>query len=394
MKFHFRRLLRHIYIALFESRRRGVKVTPNRLLILTVFLFVMVPLFLTSGWISWLLDKLLFPGFRQVTVREPVFIIGNMRSGTTFLHRLMARDTANFCTLKTWELGFAPTITQRKILTFVAHADAALGGLLARLVRGLDRRVLGQIKLHPSGLFEAEEDELILLYVWSSTFALGVFPYPDEILNYVLPFDDMPEERARVMPFYKGALQRHLYHHRLEDKHILSKNPPSSSRVDALYETFPDARFIYLIRNPLDVVASMFSYGRMVWKDFQGGELAFPYDEYIWAAAVKWYGYTLDRLAEAPPESYVIVNFNDLTHDPRRVVTEIYEHFGLNLSPEFDETLVEATKRAREYESDHEYSFEGTGFSRDQVLEAFGHLIEQYGFEKEKHFTVGDGGET
>jgi hypothetical protein len=388
VRFHLQRFLRHIYIALFESRQRGVKVTPNRLLILSVFLFGLVPVFLTSAWIGWLLDNLLFPRYRQVNVRQPVFIIGNMRSGTTFLHRLMAQDTRNFCYLRTWELGFAPTITQRKLYEFIAKVDAALVGLLAKLVNHIDGRLLGQIKLHPTGLFKAEEDELILLYVWSSTVTLGVFPYPDEVLNYILNFDDLPEERERVMPFYKGALQRHLYHHRAEDKYILSKNPVFSSRVDALYATFPEARFIYLIRNPLNVVASMGSYGRAVWNDFQGSESAFPYDEHIWETVKKWYGYTLDRLEQAPPESNIIVNFNELTHNPHQVVTRIYERFGLELSPEFDQMLVEATVRARAYESEHAYSFENTGFTHEQVLDEFGHLIERFGFEEEKEFAT------
>ena len=382
MRFNYRRFLRHITITLFESRRRGIKLTPNRLLILSIFLFVLTPIFLTSALLGWALDNLLFPRYRQVTVRQPVFIIGNMRSGTTLLHRLMAQDTANFSYFQTWELGFAPTITQRKIYTLIARIDAALGGLLARLLKGLDRRVLGQIKLHPTGLFKAEEDDLLLLYVWSSSFAMGVFPFPDEVLNYILPFDDLPEERERVMPFYKGALQRHLYFHHAEDKHILSKNPVFSSRVDALYETFPDARFIYLIRNPLDTVASMGSYGRAVWGNFQGAERGFPYDSFIWDTVKKWYGYTLDWLAQAPPEASIIINFNELTHNPRQEVTRIYQHFGLDLSPEFDRVLIDATERARAYESEHDYSFEGTGFTRQQVLDEFGDLMDRFGFDK------------
>lgn len=382
MRFHYRRFLRHIYIMLFESRRRGIKLTPSRLLILSIFLLILTPIFLTSALLGWALDNLLFPRYRQVTVRQPIFIIGNMRSGTTFLHRLMAQDTANFCYLQTWELGFAPTITQRKVYTLIARIDAALGGLLARLLKSLDRRILGQIKLHPTGLFEAEEDDLLLLYVWSSSFAMGVFPYPGEILNYILPFDDLPDERQRVMPFYKGALQRHLYHHHAEDKYILSKNPVNSSRVDALAETFPGARFIYLIRNPLDTVASMGSYGRAVWNDFQGGEREFPYDSYIWDTVKTWYHYTLGWLAQAPSESSVIVNFNEVTHNPRQVITDLYQHFGLELSADFDRILVEATERARAYESDHDYSFEGTGFSRQQVLEEFGELMDRFGFDR------------
>jgi len=383
MRVNYRRLLRHIYIALFESRRRGIKVTPQRLLFLAIFLFILVPICLPSALLGWFLDDLLFSRYRQVNIRQPVFIIGNMRSGTTLLHRLMAQDSRNFCHLKAWELGFAPSITQRKFFEAIAKVDAVVGGLLARLVHHIDKRLFGQIKLHSSSLFKAEEDDLILLYVWSSTFSLAVFPYPDEVLDYIINFDDLSEERERVMPFYKSALQRHLHHHHAEDKHILSKNPVFSSRVDALYETFPDARFIYLIRNPLDVLGSMGSYAKAVWSGLQGCETAFPYNNYIWETVEKWYGYTLDRLEQAPPESNIIINFDELTRNPREVVTRIYAHFGLELSPKFDQTLVKATEHARAYESKHDYSFEDSGFVRKQVVEEFGHLIERFGFEEE-----------
>ena len=39
-----------------------------------------------------MLDYLLFPDFRRVRVREPLFVVGVPRSGTTFLHRLLAGD--------------------------------------------------------------------------------------------------------------------------------------------------------------------------------------------------------------------------------------------------------------------------------------------------------------
>lgn len=35
------------------------------------------------------LDHLIYPGFRRIPLDRPVFIIGNPRSGTTFLHRFL-----------------------------------------------------------------------------------------------------------------------------------------------------------------------------------------------------------------------------------------------------------------------------------------------------------------
>ena len=40
-----------------------------------------------------LLDTILFSGYRRVVIREPLFIIGNFRGGTTLMYRLLAADS-------------------------------------------------------------------------------------------------------------------------------------------------------------------------------------------------------------------------------------------------------------------------------------------------------------
>jgi hypothetical protein len=212
---------------------------------------------------------------------------------------------------------------------------------------------------------------------------MGVFPYPDIIVPLLLDFDIRPRERRRVMRFYKGSLKRHQYiRQEHANQHYLSKNPAFSSRVDALYETFPDARFIYLVRNPFKVVPSMASYARSVWGEFQGEDEEFPHDEHIWNVIRKFYTYTLDRLDQAPPESYIIVKFDDLTSDPHKTIHEIYDHFGLEIDEKFEELLVEATEAARRYESSHTYSVKDTNITPQQIIEEFGDILKRFGFKK------------
>jgi hypothetical protein len=63
------------------------------------------------------------------------------------------------------------------------------------------------------------------------------------------------KEKQRVMNFYKRCLQRHVYAYGGR-KIYLSKSPSFSASVDSIYKTFPDARIIYLVRNPMEVVPS------------------------------------------------------------------------------------------------------------------------------------------
>lgn len=57
--------------------------SPRRLLAMALFW----PAFLllqTINGLALLLDRVLFPRYRQIAVREPLFVVGIPRSGTTF----------------------------------------------------------------------------------------------------------------------------------------------------------------------------------------------------------------------------------------------------------------------------------------------------------------------
>ena len=47
----------------------------------------------------WHIDEILYPKYQQQKIR-PVFIIGQPRSGTTFLHRTLANDDNNFVAVR------------------------------------------------------------------------------------------------------------------------------------------------------------------------------------------------------------------------------------------------------------------------------------------------------
>ncbi|HEY4794368.1 MAG TPA: sulfotransferase, partial [Mycobacterium sp.] len=60
------------------------------------------------------LDHVFYPSHRKQPIDRPIFIIGNPRSGTTFLHRLLL-GAGDMAALELWEMLF-PAITARKLL--------------------------------------------------------------------------------------------------------------------------------------------------------------------------------------------------------------------------------------------------------------------------------------
>ena len=58
------------------------------------------------------LDHLLYPGFRETPIDRQVFVIGNPRGGTTFVHRFLL-NTEQLCAFELWEM-LLPAISARK----------------------------------------------------------------------------------------------------------------------------------------------------------------------------------------------------------------------------------------------------------------------------------------
>ncbi|HEX5809608.1 MAG TPA: sulfotransferase, partial [Anaerolineales bacterium] len=211
MCFNFRLFWRTTYRSFFKSKDTPARLTRKRIIFLLLF-YIVWPVGQLIHWFCFFLDDILFPAHKTQPIEKPLFILGNLRSGSTFLHRLLSRDSETFTSLTTWDIYLTPSVTQKKITQFVARLDNRLGGYLHRLLRAFDQRTLGQFKIHRISFFQPEEDENILLHIWDSFWVSFLFPFMDEMPNYQ-HFDEAlaPERKHRIMRFYKSMLQRHMY---------------------------------------------------------------------------------------------------------------------------------------------------------------------------------------
>ena len=88
-----------------------------------------------------------------------------------------------------------------------------------------------------------------------------------------------------------------------------------------------------------------------------------------------------DRLEAAPPDSYIIVKYDDLVANPGKVVTDIYNHFGFEIGPRFARLLERESKKAKLYKSKHTYSLKEMGLTKQRIIQTFKFVFERFGFE-------------
>ncbi|MFT6516337.1 MAG: hypothetical protein ACJA2V_001553 [Alcanivorax sp.] len=321
----------------------------------------------------------MFPDFRRVQVREPLFVVGVPRSGTTFLHRLLAMDE-RFTTTALWELLFAPSITQRYFWTAIARLDGWIGRPAGRLLLWIERRLLGGLDgVHKTGLLDPEEDYLALIPVWGCFLLVLAVPVPALWRLTYLDRDGTDKEKERLVAAYRRFVQRHLYFHG-SHKQLLSKNPSFTPWMATLAEAFPDARFIGCIRNPSAAVPSQINSILIGARLFDGRDTTEYWRQGFMAMLDYYYRHVLEVLASLPPERQVLSVMEQLAPAPADTVLAFYQRFGWQPGTAFRQQLDAQERKAKQYRSDHHYSLEALGVSGEELLQTFGWVYERFGF--------------
>lgn len=336
----------------FGAERVSFALTLRRITILVAIACVL-PAIVCWNHLGFWLDDIFFPAWRKTDVTAPVFLIGNARSGTTWVHRLLteANDEV-FTTFRTWEILFAVPIVWKVLFTGLYLLDKHIFfGLFLYLILNAERGIVGHITVHPIGLMEAEEDEWLMLHVGLAQLLLFLFPSATNAANPLILFDYLPASlpdihaalkssgtdarkvlqrrallldrsemlslsmRLRIFDYYRTCVQRHLYFQQFRREWqrrligaraakddlplvFMSKNPAFTLRVPSLLATFPDAKVICLLRDPAQSVPSMISYISLVWHAFASPLQRYPNASQLLGFCEVHYLFPLVHLAE------------------------------------------------------------------------------------------------
>lgn len=338
--------------------------------------------FLTMVAVGRALDRLFFPRFVEQPVREPVFIIAPPRSGTSLTQKLLSLDTERFVHLKMYQTIF-PAVCFQRLWDAVAAVDSRLGRPAERILGWCEKRWFGGWdNLHKMRLNQPEEDDALFLYAFESEAVYMLFPYVRKLWEAGFP-DALPAaDRRRLMRYYRSCLKRHLYANG-PDRTLLSKATQSCGTVQSLNEEFPDARFVTILRTPYRSLPSHVSLFVPVWQTHspeitKDGPVSLEYSD----LAIAWYRHLFEFRTQVDPARYYCIDYRDLVKDPRAALEAMYAHFGWEVSPNFRARLEEAAQRQRSFRSQHAYTLEEFGLSREYVLAELGDLFDHYRLER------------
>jgi omega-hydroxy-beta-dihydromenaquinone-9 sulfotransferase len=246
---------------------------------------------------------------------SPVFILGHWRSGTTLLHNLMTLDPQF-----TYPNLYQTLFPQNFLLT--ETVVSALTGPLIPKTRPMDNVAAGW-KL-------PQEDEVaLLLMTLLSPYLLLAYNTDREKTDPYLELSDIPSHELEL---WKQMFLYFLKKLTIKaNKPIVLKSPSHTYRVPLLLELFPDAKFVYIRRDPYAVYKSSVHLRRTL---FQENSLAIPDESHIEEDALDWMEHCLRRYESTkhliPAGNLHELRFEDLEADPVGEMHRLYQ--GLSFS--------------------------------------------------------------
>lgn len=317
-------------------------------------------------------DRARNPEINEEKIQRPLFITGLPRSGSTFLHTLLAQDPR--CrTPRTWEVMHPSPPPERRTY----DSDPRIGQT-ERQLKWIDVLMPEFEKYHLIHARYPQEciaitDHAFLSYVFETMYQVS--SYRD--------WHDQQDKRP-AYEFHRRFLQ-HLQW-RCPGSHWVLKAPSHLMALEALLAVYPDADIVVTHRDPLKVLPSCASLTQVLRAPFTS---RLHRDEISSEVCQRWEGST--RYAMRFREEHhdlrqriYDVHYPDLKKDPLAVVRAIYGYFGRELGSDAEEAMHRfSAANPKDNNGVHRYSLEEFGLDRDAVRSRFQFYTDFFGIAPE-----------
>jgi hypothetical protein len=319
------------------------------------------------------LDPILYRSRLAATeVNAPVFIVGNPRSGTTFIHRWLVKQGFGVG-FQLWQLLF-PSLTARAVLgRFVLKLEA------------LSPAKFHGTKAHPTSLDSVETDDVLVLF----RFIDGLFLY-----GYTLAWDEKdwlpemeveyPRNAPRDFAYLREAMRANLVAYGA--KRAVGKLFSMAIRPRETLEAFPDCKMLYMVRDPVEVVPSAFSLVTGVL------QLRYPWHRADPVAKARW----IERFYQAqlqlykrfhdvwvtgvlPKDRVHVVRYDRLMTEFDTIMPEICAFLDHPVDGPLAEAIRKTAEKQRSYRSEHTYDLSEYGLTEERIRRDFAFVYDTYG---------------
>ena len=310
---------------------------------------------------SRMMDRIFFPGAFKSNIKNPIMIVGNPRSGTTFLHRYLVRNEIGVGS-QLWQMLYPSILLQkmlRPVLPFLEKISPARHHSTAA---------------HKTSLQSVETDDVAIFFRFLDGFFLYGFILSwaeENLFSWVDP--NIRNTSNRDYKWLESIWLRNQYIENSE--RTVGKLFSLSANLPEFLERFPDSKILYIIRDPLSVIPSGLSLVTGVldkrfgfWK--QPEEKRNHFINRLYGGLVQlllrfhsdWTNEKIDK------SRVMIVPFDRMMTDFDHLMSEIIEFIDHPSSDSLKKDILETAEKQRKFKSEHKYDLEKFGLSEQQII--------------------------
>lgn len=251
---------------------------------------------------------------------DPIFILGHWRSGTTFVHNILAQDE---------HFGYTTTYQ-----TVFPHLIMTMQWLIKPIMRWVmpSTRPTDKMELSPD---QPQEEEFAMQNMSPYSY-YNFWVFPDQMQDYCDRYLTMKKATEEEINDYKEQFLKlvklSIWNSKrdVKDAQYLSKNPPHTGKVKTLVELFPNAKFIYLMRDPYTVFESSRSFITQTIAPIELSSIPLEQmEENILRNYAELYDAYQEQKKFIPKDNLFEIKFEDIEHDAMGVMERCYSQLQL-----------------------------------------------------------------
>jgi len=328
--------------------------------VIPLFIAVFFGFVRTVVAIAMALDHVFFPRLAKTRANRPIVLVGNPRTGTTFLQRFLSDE--GFGAGMELFLMLYPSLTLQKLLR-----------PLLPLLEKVSPAKFHSTDAHQTSLSSVETDDVAVLFRHLDGFFLYGFFLSFDEEDRLSWFDPRVRDTSqRDLDWLDALWRRSLVLHKAERN--IAKVFSFSVRLPQFLARFPEAQILYMARDPLSVIPSSMSLVIGV-LDRAVGFWSLPE-----AIRKRW----LERMYKAwvlllqkfhedwttgviDQSRVFIVRYDRMMEDFEGMMEDMCRFLGHEMTPALRATVAKRGEKQRKYESEHNYDLEKFGLNEEQI---------------------------
>jgi hypothetical protein len=310
------------------------------------------------------------PEILEEEVEAPLVVVGQARTGSTMLQRVLGSDPRHHAGLW-WEVRFPapfPGTRWEEPDPRIPRAEAEVAAIL--------QADPGQAAIHPWDA-QAPDEEIMLLEHTFLSFVPEAFADVPSYRAWITEQDWTPAY-VYLHKFVQFLQWQKRQRGEVCERWVL-KAPNHLGFIDTLFEVFQGARIVWTHRDPIETIPSAASMNHHLWEIYC--DEADPHEAgRQWKERMAW---TTQRCLESrsrlPEDCFADIWFRDALTRPIEEIERVYEIFGIEMTPEARAAMEGWVRNnPRNKRPAHQYTLEDFGFTEEEIFRDFADYRERF----------------